>query len=222
MGNLHEKSHLIFIDGPPGSGKSSLAMAMAEAAPGYKVFLEMDRGHPLHPIPVVGAGADFAELSTWEPRKLADHMLAKWEAFLTQSGSSILESYPYQSHLRVLWQMNAPKTLLDEWLQRLYAMLQDHDPMLAMMHFGDFDDEFQTVCERRGEEWTSYVMDFVQTTAYSRCHGIHSREGAMDFFRAYQLQVAEWSASWPFKKVDFGAWDASPTEHARLVIRELS
>jgi hypothetical protein len=166
----------------------------------------MDADHPLHPVPVGTMGADFGEVRGMDPGELSNLLLRKWEFFLhdakQRNQPSILESYPYQSHLRVLWQMNAPEALLRDWLARLYPLLAEHRPLLVMLRFTGGEERARLVCERRGQEWTDFVIDFVCKTAIGEAKGLAGLTGALTFFEAYNEELVRWSADWRFQKVE--------------------
>src|ERR1700744_714162 len=97
---------LLFIDGLPGSGKSTGANAVGNCLPDCRVFAETDAHHPL----LVGSpdqmGAAFADIhEAHSAESFAAAALGKLDAFLASAESGVLyvfESHPIQSTVRVL------------------------------------------------------------------------------------------------------------------------
>ena len=219
-------TNLILIDGPAGSGKSTLATELAAALPDHVLLSEMAADHPLHPVQVGAIGADFTAVRDMDVATLGDLLLSKWTSFLESANSQgrgyVLESYPYQSHLRVMWQMNAGEAILSSWLSRLHEILEPHNPFLVMLRFSGGEERVRLVCERRGEQWTQYIVDFVANTAYGKARGLVGFEGALALFNAYITALDVWSETWPYRRLDFDAWDALPALQAEKILRQLT
>jgi broad-specificity NMP kinase len=102
----------LFIDGLPGSGKSTAAEAVGGAVSDVRVFVESAPHHPL----LVGTpdqmGAAFADIhETHSADSFAAAALGRLQSFLESAGHDVLyvfESHPIQSTVRVLLQLNAP------------------------------------------------------------------------------------------------------------------
>src|SRR5262245_38513787 len=109
-------TQVLFIDGLPGSGKSTAAEAVGRHLPHSRVFLESTPHHPLLvaiPDRMGAAFADIHEIHSWD--SFAATALAKLESFLETVGCDALyvfESHPIQSTVRVLFQLDAPHTTI--------------------------------------------------------------------------------------------------------------
>src|SRR5215469_4175239 len=104
------QAQILFIDGLPGSGKSTAAEAVGRSVSGSKVFIETDPQHPL----LVGTpdqmGAAFAGIQEiYSADSFAAAALEKLASFLQGAEHDALyvfESHPIQSTVRVLFQLN--------------------------------------------------------------------------------------------------------------------
>jgi thymidylate kinase len=114
-------TQLIFIEGVPGSGKSSTARQLAASLSRNRVasqcFSEVEPNHPLnvggehHPA---GATLGTTLFERYTIRAYMAESLSRWRQFVAKAreeqATSILDSYPYQNAARVLLQMGQGST----------------------------------------------------------------------------------------------------------------
>src|ERR1700761_2463586 len=118
---------VLFIDGLPGSGKSTAAKAVGDRLPECWVFAETDAHHPL----LVGSpdqmGAAFADIhEAHSAESFAAAALGKLDVFLASAESGVLylfESHPIQSTVRVLFQLDAPEPAISRFWSDLQGRL---------------------------------------------------------------------------------------------------
>jgi hypothetical protein len=110
------RPHILFIDGLPGSGKSTAATAVGGYLANGRVFAETDQNHPLLVAAPDRMGAAFADIhKIHSADSFAAAALGKLESFLESAGRDVLfvfESHPIQSTVRVLFQLDAPQTTI--------------------------------------------------------------------------------------------------------------
>ena len=167
---------LILIDGLPGTGKSTLAQALAETrlkvGKAVSVHYETDQPHPLHPISTDAMGAAWAnihELLTAED--FSEMSLSKWKVFvesLEPDSTSIIESIPFQSTVRVLYQMNAPRSLIDQYWLDWQWLLRDTSSTVIFHRAENACALINQISTRRGAEWKEYLQAAVQEMPISR------------------------------------------------------
>jgi hypothetical protein len=139
---------ILFIDGLPGSGKSTAAEAIGGSVSDTRVFAETAANHPL----LVGTpdqkGAAFAGIDQiYSADSFAAAAFERLDSFLAGARQNVLyvfESHPIQSTVRVLFQLDTPETrILQFWsdLQdRLAAIrprliyFQERNPLEAFQH----------------------------------------------------------------------------------------
>src|SRR5262245_47045296 len=111
-------TRLIFVDGLPGSGKSttakSLAAELEQRGIPWRLFRERESDHPLnvggnlHPS---GSATGNRLFAAYTVDSFQEESLARWQAFVAEAARAeavnVLDSYPFQNSVRVLLQMDA-------------------------------------------------------------------------------------------------------------------
>lgn len=188
---------LIFIDGLPGSGKSTTAELITARLQhhGFEADLltECREGHPLnvggelHPSGRT-TGQEFFEHYT--PTLLIAESLERWRQFAEEkqrvSTVTVAESYPFQNSIRILFQMNAPLDLVQEYEAQVEATISHLNPVLIYFDHSASTQSLQTVYEQRGPEWTSYFVSVVTRCAYAQARGLHGLDGVLTLIEDYQ------------------------------------
>ena len=125
------RPNIVFIDGLPGSGKSTAAEAVGGYLSNCRVFAETAPNHPLLVAAPDRMGAAFADIhEIHSADSFAAAALGRLQSFLESAGCDVLyvfESHPIQSTVRVLFQLDAPQTtILQFWsdLQDRLAFVQ--------------------------------------------------------------------------------------------------
>jgi hypothetical protein len=193
---------ILFIDGIPGSGKSTAAQAVGRAVSGSRVFDETAANHPLlvgTPDPMGAAFADIHKLYSAE--SFAAAALERLQSFLGTAAHDVLyvfESHPMQSTVRVLFQLDAPQaTILRFWsdLQERLAVtkprliyFREHNPLQALKEAN----------RKRGPVWERYLVEAFEQTPWMRARALSGVGGADQMFVAYADLVDQLANLWRF------------------------
>lgn len=201
-------SRLILIDGLPGSGKSSLA---AELSP--NAFFETSPNHPLHPVPTDDYGAAWArihELVT--PESFAEQSLGRWEAFLGRLDElTVVESFPFQCSIRVLLQIDAPRSLIDRYWADWQALVKPIPNQTIFLKTGDPVGLLNRIADRRGEEWKRYISEACDQMPFGKSRGLSGWAAVEAFMRAYAGLIEELISR---ADVPIAVFDAEPSDYA--------
>jgi hypothetical protein len=194
--------NILFIDGLPGSGKSTAAKAVGDFLSNSRVFAETAQDHPL----LVGApdrmGAAFADIhEIHSTDSFAAAALGRLESFLESAGCDVLyvfESHPIQSTVRVLFQLDAPQaTILQFWsdLQDRLALVQ---PRLVYFQESNPLQAIREINRLRGPAWESYLIESFKHTPWMQARALSGVEGADRMIVAYAELVDQLAGLWRF------------------------
>jgi hypothetical protein len=188
---------VIFIDGLPGSGKSTTAAYVAgelerrEIA--CRLLRERDADHPLnvggdlHPS---GSTTGARMFSTYTVGSFVQESLARWSAFVAEALSServsILDGYPFQNSVRVLSQMDADSATLAGYQRRVEMEAAVLGPLLIYFDPGDAERMVRAIADERGAAWTDYMIAVVTECPYAASRGLQGMDGAVAVMRAYK------------------------------------
>jgi hypothetical protein len=202
MQTSNPRSQILFIDGLPGSGKSTAAEAVGGYLRNSRVFAETAPNHPL----LVGTpdqmGAAFADIhQRYSADSFAAAALGRLESFLTSAGSDVLyvfESHPIQSTVRVLFQLNAPQTTI----LRFWSDFQDRlvliQPRLIYFQESDPLQAFKQIFRARGPAWESYLVEAMTQTPRALARALSGVEGTDRMVLEYAGLVDQLADLWRF------------------------
>jgi hypothetical protein len=154
------RPHILFIDGLPGSGKSTAAEAVGGYLSNSRVFAETAQNHPLLVAAPDRMGAAFADIhEAHSADSFAAVALGRLESFLESAGCDVLyvfESHPIQSTVRVFFQLET--TILQFWsdLQDRLAFVQ---PRLIYFQESNPLQAMKEIFRMRGPTWESYLIE---------------------------------------------------------------
>ena len=202
MQTFNRHPQILFIDGLPGSGKSTAAEAIGGSVSDSRVFVETAPNHPL----LVGApdqmGAAFAGIhETHSADSFAAAALGKMESFLAGAGPNVLyvfESHPIQSTVRVLFQLDAPQTAILQFWSDLQDRLAAAQPRLIYFQEGDPSQAMKEINRKRGPTWERYLVEAFEQSPWMRARALSGIEGAGRMFVAYADLIDRLADSWRF------------------------
>jgi hypothetical protein len=200
---------ILFIDGLPGSGKSTAAEAVGRCVSNSRVFAESAANHPLLVGTPDGMGAAFANIQEIHSAdSFSAAALERLESFLESAESDVLyvfESHPIQSTARVLFQLDAPETtILRFWsdLQDRFAFVQ---PRLIYFQESDPLQAFKHIVRMRGPTWAGYVIEAFNQSPWMRARGLSGVEGADRMLVAYADLIDRLADLWRFPRLKLSA-----------------
>jgi hypothetical protein len=193
---------ILFIDGLPGSGKSTAAEAAGGSIADTRVFVETAPNHPLLVSAPDQIGAAFADIhERHSAGSFAAAALGKLEAFLGDAEHDVLyvfESHPIQSTVRVLFQLDAPRTTI----LRFWADLQDQlavvQPRLIYFQERNPLQALKEINRKRGPAWERYLVESFEQSPWMQARALSGAEGADQMFVAYADLIDELAGLWRF------------------------
>ncbi len=150
--------------------------------------------HPVHPVPTDEMGAAWADIHLrLSACDFAEISLLRWSDFLDgwQSDSTrILESFPFQSAIRVLVQLNASEEAIQNYWLGWQAIVSNVDAHLVYLQSKDSTAQMNRIAERRGPEWSTYLADAVAQMPIAVRDGFRGWTGVLEFIERYH-QIME-------------------------------
>ena len=193
---------ILFIDGLPGSGKSTAAEAVGGSVSDSRVFVETAAHHPL----LVGTpdqmGAAFAGIHEMHSAdSFTAAALGRLNSFMEGAGPDVLyvfESHPIQSTVRVLFQLDAPRTTILQFWSDLQDRLAAAQPRLIYFQERDPLQALKEINRKRGPTWESYLVAAFEQSPWMKTRTLSGIEGAYQMFVAYAGLVDQLADLWRF------------------------
>jgi hypothetical protein len=211
-------NELIFIEGLPGSGKSEssrkLAANLSAAGLAVKTFIETDQINPLHTGDLDPEGAAFADVHLrFTPDAFAQQSLEKYQALrhFPFEGALIFESFPIQSHIRVLLQMDAGEECISRFWSNLQDALEPLQPALIFFEESDPEAALRRIIEHRGQRWGEYIVGALQQSPYATARGLRGLEGILQLMSDYNTLMNTLVTTWRFDRL---VLEARPSDYA--------
>jgi len=196
------RPRVLFIDGLPGSGKSTAAKAVGGALSGSRVFAETAPNHPLLVAAPDQIGAAFADIhAIHSADSFAAAALGRLDSFLESAGCDVLyvfESHPIQSTVRVLFQLDAPHTTILQFWSDLQDRLAFIQPRLIYFHERDPLQAFKQINRTRGSTWERYLIEAFEQSPWMRARALSGLEGGDRMIVAYADLVDRLADLWRF------------------------
>jgi hypothetical protein len=219
---------VIFVDGLPGSGKSTTAELIAEelarrGIPG-RLLREREVDHPLnvgddfHPS---GSTTGARMFATYSVGSFVEESLARWNAFAAGARDServtVLDSYPFQNSVRVLLQMDVALDTLAAYQARVEEAVAELAPLLIYLDPGDAERSFREIAQQRGPAWTDYAIAVITGCPYASARSLRGMDGAVTLLGAYKQLLDEFVERFAFPKLALtGCHRRWPECHAKI------
>jgi hypothetical protein len=216
---------ILFIDGLPGSGKSTTAMEVGERFPQSRVYLESAADHPLLVGSPDAMGAAFGNIhEVHSANSFAIAALDRLRAFLATAEDRahyVFESHPIQSTVRVLLQLDASESLIEEFWRNLQDRLVSIEPRLLYLRESDPSQALSEIMHKRGPAWQGYVVEAFGRFPWMKSRGLSGIEGVRELFVEYSKAIDRLVATWRFPSLALPARPPSYEERRKTAFRWL-
>jgi hypothetical protein len=170
-------------------------------------------GHPLHPIPLDAMGAAWADVhERMSCNEFADGSLSRWRETVNQGeGAVVFESFPFQSAVRVLLQMDSASTLIEEYWRAWQAAVAPAEPALVFLRTAAPTQLIDNIAAHRGTEWGHYLATAVERMPFAFNRGLFGWPAVHAFLVSYNDLIESLVRAAGFPVV---VADAQPLDYA--------
>jgi hypothetical protein len=219
------RPQIVFIEGLPGSGKSTAAVAIGARLSNSLVFLESDAHHPLLVGMPDARGAAFADIHQFHSAgSFAEAALAKLEVFLRGAEGGVryvFESHPIQSTARVLLQLDAPEASIMQFWSAFQDRLSAAAPCLVYLKETDPRGALIDTLRIRGPAWEHYLIEACNDYPWMRARRLSGFAGMQELMAEYSALMDRLVARWRFRLLTLTARPASYRERTDALIEWL-
>lgn len=214
------RMRILFIEGLPGAGKSTMAEKLCEFAmrsgSDAMWYREEAHDHPVHPKP-------------WGALKhrddFADVCLQAWSAFVVRCQGDdalhILEGSAFQSTVRFMMENQRCQANIEDYFRRFEDILRPLGPRMIYLRSRDAIRHSMHVSALRGDNWTMRVSSYLEQTRYALHHRLRGVDGMHRFWADYARLCDGLVAKTciPTCTIDFnpGDWERHMHEAAKVV-----
>jgi hypothetical protein len=183
---------LIFIDGIPGSGKTTTALWLAEqlrqSGHAAVAHVEMDDPHPLHTFWTWGDGYREDDIVTeaFSAAKFTERLNAKAAKLVKRIASnsevSIIEAYPFQLPVRNHLKMGASMPEIEQFFTEFQSAVAPSNPLLIFIDRPNMRGTFEAAIRQRGPAFEHLLIHSITRSPYGRRHRLSGFEGTLAFY----------------------------------------
>lgn len=110
-----------------------------------------------------------------------------WTGFLIrETGDLIVEGVAFQNAVRFMFAQGHPEASMFAYWRRWEAITTARLAGFLFIAITDLPRHYEGVFQRRGGEWTSKLIDYVEATPVALAHGWRGEVGFAAFWNAYQ------------------------------------
>jgi thymidylate kinase len=194
------KSRLVFVEGLPGSGKSTTARyigsRLQRAHAAVRLFAEVEPDHPLNvggPLHPAGATTGEELFQCYTVEAYVAESLERWRAFVGRASAveavNVLDSYPYQNASRVLLQMDSSLDVIRRHARAVEDLARPLTPVVVYIESTPNPEALTALTRARGEAWTAYAIEVLTSCPYARHRELSGAAGATAMLSAYHEVV---------------------------------
>ena len=220
------RPQILFIDGLPGSGKSTTAMQVGCRFPRSLVYLESAADHPLLVGSPDAMGAAFSKIhEVYSVESFSTAALDRLDSFLKTvdvSALHVFESHPIQSTVRVLLQLDASQSMIERFWQNLQDRLVSTESRLIYLRENDPRQALSEIFQKRGSAWERYVIEAFGHFPWMKSRGLSGISGVSQLFVEYSAVIDRLVAGWRFPSLALPARPASYEQRSETIMRWLA
>jgi DNA polymerase III delta prime subunit len=202
---------LILIEGPPGVGKSTAALNIAEhlrsTGRECECWSEWDPAHPIR----IGDHAGLGQVISTSIARQAD-VLSQWQRFADERKArplTIIESRYWQTSLLLMYIAGATVDELREYHHRVVQAITPLNPALIHLTVTDLPDLVDRSIQARNahwqqiglpQTWTQYIYGALDGQPWLVSRGLRGREGFVALLSAWSELAQTLYDAVPFPK----------------------
>lgn len=215
---------LIFVDGLPGSGKSTtaqrLALHLARLGSPARWYFEHEGDHPIFDDEQVRLAR---ATGPTEPNRIFDRALDHFAVLANRLNQTdpadtvILESTLFQTTVGTQLLMDWPRADIEQHFHRTMELLAPLAPALVYFQPPDSDTALRRTTEKRGAWFPEFVVAHLADTPRGRRTGLADFAGVLAFFREHRVVCDALFAQFPGPKLAVDNSAADWPRHTRAI-----
>lgn len=206
------KSKLIFFEGQPGSGKSTLSQYICQQLQLNEESVRWVDEYEHNAIQF----SRFWDMYDNSDKDILDTLIRGWEDLIYDIEESkhtfIIES-AFFSYTLYLMNLEFSREEIKNYFKKLNALFSKLNPQIILLK-GDTETIVRRACERRGNQWTSMTIAMIEKGPYQYSRNRVGFEGIVEYFSDAQKLYFELMplCNFPILQVDVTEENWSITE----------
>jgi DNA polymerase III delta prime subunit len=204
------KTPVIFFEGLPGSGKSTMAHFIARqlrrANRACTWHYEVNKWHPITPFHGMDSFQHFyfSLVRTRQFQTIFNVYLEKWQQFVDQLQGVeevvLADSGLFGTLTWMLFSFDLPEKAFRRYLAQVYKVISALDPCLIYLSQRDALTSLKRWLTRQGGEAEKNAIESKTASPYGKRHQLVGFEGLLQFWSDYQELLLATFSDFPFSK----------------------